>query len=86
MDTRLANHLLWRLRHRAEADAIDYAVERGILEEELLTAERRKVRTFRQGRPPQENPRPRSRACFRVAPVRVPDHGARRKTTNTALR
>ncbi len=49
MDTRLANHLLWRLRHRAEADAIDYAVERGILEEELLTAERRKVRTFRPG-------------------------------------
>lgn len=49
MDTRLANHLLWRLRHRAEADAIDHAVERGILVEELRTAGGRKVRTFTPG-------------------------------------
>lgn len=49
MDTRLADHLLWRLRHRAEADAIDYAVERGILVEELRTAEGRKVRRFAPG-------------------------------------
>jgi len=49
MDTRLANHLLWRLRHRAEADAIDYAVERGILVEELRAAEGRKVKTFTPG-------------------------------------
>ena len=49
MDTRLADHLLWRLRHRAEADAIDHAVERGILVEELRTAEGRKVRKFALG-------------------------------------
>ncbi|WP_183097112.1 ATP-binding protein [Mesorhizobium sp. YM1C-6-2] len=49
MDTRLADHLLWRLRHRAEADAIDHAVERGILVEELRTAEGRKVRSFAPG-------------------------------------
>ena len=49
MDSRLADHLLWRLRHRAEADAIDYAVEHGILAEELRTAEGRKVRTFAPG-------------------------------------
>jgi hypothetical protein len=49
MDSRLADHLLWRLRHRAEADAIDYAVERGILAEELRTAEGRKVRRFAPG-------------------------------------
>lgn len=49
MDNRLADHLLWRLRHRAEADAIDYAVERGILAEELRTVEGRKVRRFAPG-------------------------------------
>ncbi|MBA1140697.1 AAA family ATPase [Mesorhizobium neociceri] len=49
MDTRLANHLLWRLRHRAESDAIDHAVERGILVEKLRTSEGRKVRTFTPG-------------------------------------
>ncbi len=49
MDTHLAHHLLWRLRHRAEADAIDHAVERGILVEDLRTAEGRKVRTFVPG-------------------------------------
>lgn len=46
---RFANHLLWRLRHRAEADAIDHALERGILVEGRRTAEERKVRTFTTG-------------------------------------
>ncbi|MGB3390259.1 MAG: ATP-binding protein [Pseudaminobacter sp.] len=49
MDTRLADHLLWRLRHRAEADAIDHAVERGILVEDLRIADGRKVRRFAPG-------------------------------------
>ncbi|MHC2791842.1 hypothetical protein ACVINZ_000854 [Mesorhizobium jarvisii] len=49
MDIRLANHLLWRLRHRAEADAIDHAVEGGILVERLRTSEGRKLRTFTPG-------------------------------------
>lgn len=49
MDTRLANHLLWRLRHRAETDAIDHAVERGILVEDPRSVEGRKVRTFVPG-------------------------------------
>lgn len=49
IDTRLANHLLWRLRHSAEADAIDHAVERGILVEEQRIAEGQKVGTFALG-------------------------------------
>jgi hypothetical protein len=49
MDIRLATHFLRRLRHRLEADAIDHAVERGILVERLGAVSGRKMRTFAPG-------------------------------------
>jgi hypothetical protein len=49
MDIRLAKHFLRRLRHRLEADAIDHAVERGILVERLGTVSGRKMRAFAPG-------------------------------------
>lgn len=49
MDARLANHFLRRLRHRLEAEAIDYAVESGILVERLGTIEGRRLRVFAAG-------------------------------------
>ncbi|WP_181182129.1 MULTISPECIES: ATP-binding protein [unclassified Mesorhizobium] len=49
MDARLAKHFLRRLRHRLEADAIDHAVERGILVERLGTVEGRRLRGFAPG-------------------------------------
>jgi hypothetical protein len=49
MDIRLAKHFLRRLRHRLEADAIDHAVERGILVERLGTISGRKMRAFAPG-------------------------------------
>lgn len=49
MDYRLADHFLRRLRRRAETDAIDHAVDRGILFEHLRTVEGREVRKFSPG-------------------------------------
>lgn len=49
MDSRVADHLLRRLRRHAEMDAVDFAVERGILVEHLRTAAGRKVRIFAPG-------------------------------------
>lgn len=49
MDSRLADHFLWRLRRRAETDAIDHAVDRGILLEHVRTVGGREVRSFAPG-------------------------------------
>ncbi|MGN6145416.1 MAG: AAA family ATPase [Mesorhizobium sp.] len=49
MDHRLARHLLRRLRHRLEANAIDDAVECGILVERLGTVAGRRLRAFAPG-------------------------------------
>ncbi|MDX8527014.1 ATP-binding protein [Mesorhizobium sp. MSK_1335] len=49
MDARLAKHFLKRLRHRAEADAIDYAVEKGILAVDIRTVDGKDVFHFAPG-------------------------------------
>lgn len=49
MDTRLANHLLWRLRHQAEADAIDRAAGAELLTERRVPVAGRWVSVFAPG-------------------------------------
>jgi hypothetical protein len=49
MSDRLARHFLRRLRHNLEAEAIDHAVELGILVERLGTVAGRRLRTFAPG-------------------------------------